>query len=513
MNYKRKKALSRRLLPVLALGGALGCAWPQAAVPVLAAAYEKSNGIYQMIDGTAITGVYARGIDVSHWKQDIDWNAVAGDDVQFVMLGTRYDGQVDPYFRINADGASAAGIQLGAYIYSYATTTAMAEEEADFVLDLIKDYPISYPVAFDVEASVQSTLSPSELSAIINAFCRKIEDAGYYPMLYANDYWLANKIDMSLVDYDVWVARYEVKHSFSSPAMWQITSTGNIDGISGNVDIDFQYKDFSGSILSNLWRTIGDKTYYYQNYAMQKDSWINDGTGWFYMDSDGLAKKGWFLSAGDYFYLDESSGQMTTGWKSLDQKWYYFSASGKMETDWVKVGDSYYFMNQDGVMQTGWLEKNRSYYYLSDSGAMATGWKNLDQGWYYFNGDGVMQTGWTTVDGVYYYLDPSSGKMASGWLEQGGQTYYLSLSSGAMTTGWRQVDGNWYYFNESGQRQTGALNLGDQMYYLDPSTGQMASNTTISLNGTDYQVNADGVCTVIVPETETAEETQTEPGI
>ena len=135
------------------------------------------DGVYQLRDGTPVAGIWARGIDVSHWQGSIDWQQVAANDISFVMLGTRYNGQVDPRFHENATNAANAGIQLGIYIYSYATDVAMAEAEADFVLDLIKDYPVSYPVAFDVEATVQSTLSPDLLADMVNAFCRKIEDA------------------------------------------------------------------------------------------------------------------------------------------------------------------------------------------------------------------------------------------------------------------------------------------------------------------------------------------------
>ena len=104
----------------------------------------------------------------------------------------------------------------------------MAEAEADFVLNLIKDYPISYPVVIDVESSEMSTLTPAKLADVINAFCKKIETAGYYPMLYTNDYWLSNKIDMSKVHYDVWVARYDVKPAYAGAALWQATNQGQV---------------------------------------------------------------------------------------------------------------------------------------------------------------------------------------------------------------------------------------------------------------------------------------------
>ena len=126
---------NRKRMAALFLGLAMSVS---AIAPAYAAAWEKNaNGSYVASDGSTITGVKERGIDVSHWKQTIDWNRVAADDVKFVMLGTRYNNDVDPYFGTNALGAHKAGIKVGAYIYSYATTTAMAEAEADFVLDLI----------------------------------------------------------------------------------------------------------------------------------------------------------------------------------------------------------------------------------------------------------------------------------------------------------------------------------------------------------------------------------------
>ena len=239
------------------------------AVPAMAAWGKGANGSYVGSDGSALTGIVSRGIDVSHWKQSINWTAVAADDVQFVMLGTRYNNDVDPYFSANATGAFNAGLKVGAYIYSYATTTEMAEAEADFVLNLIKDYPISYPVVMDVESSEMSTLTPAKLADVINAFCKKIETAGYYPMLYTNDYWLSNKIDMSKVHYDVWVARYDVKPAYAGAALWQATNQGQINGISGSVDINFALKNFSEKIPANRWRLINNQWYYYKNYIKQ----------------------------------------------------------------------------------------------------------------------------------------------------------------------------------------------------------------------------------------------------
>lgn len=396
-------------------------------------AWKKVNGTYQMPDGSAINNVLFRGIDVSRWQGDINWSQVAADDVSFVMLGTRSKGAVDPYFHRNIQQASAAGVKVGVYIYSLATTPEMAVDEANFVLDLIHDYPVSYPVAFDMEDSTQGALSKDELAAIANAFCSRISQAGYYPVIYANDNWLANKLDMSKMDYPVWVARYSAKPAYQNPVMWQATSTGAVNGISGNVDIDFQFKDFTSVIPANTWRTIQGNTYYYQNYVKQKNAWIDDGTGWFYMNGDGLASKGWLTLSGTSYYLDDSTGRMITGWKSDNGKWYYFGSSGSLSKGWINDGGTWYYSDSQGVMQTGWLEEGGSQYYLKGSGAMATGWREMDGAWYYFEGSGRMAKGMIDVGGLHYYMDPSTGRMAANTVVDINGTNYQADGSGVLS--------------------------------------------------------------------------------
>jgi GH25 family lysozyme M1 (1,4-beta-N-acetylmuramidase) len=405
-----------------------------------------SDGVYQLLDGTQISGIIARGIDVSHWQGSIDWKKAAADDVKFAMLGTRYNGEVDPYFKEFASGAVAAGIQIGAYIYSYALTVEEAQAEADFVLNLVKDYPISYPIAFDMENAEQGKLSKDELADLANAFCRKISDAGYYPIIYANDGWLANKLDMSKMNYDVWVARYETQHVYENPVMWQATETGQVNGVSGYCDIDFQYRDLSAKIASDLWRTIGGETFYYKNYVMQKNAWIHDGTGWFYLNSVGHKATGWFTEKGKTYYLDASTGRMVEGWQKSADGWMFFGSSGALQTGWIKDSGAWYYSNSSGVMQTGWLDDAGARYYLRDSGAMSVGWRSIDGTWYYFDGSGAMKTGWIGSD----------------------------------DTAW---------------------------YYLDPGTGKMYANTQITVNGVTYNVDANGACAEVVEEsTEAATE-------
>lgn len=453
-------------------------------------ARKKVNGVYQMPDGSAIQNVLARGIDVSRWQGEINWSQVAADDVSFVMLGTRSKGAVDPYFHRNIQQASAAGVKVGVYIYSLATTVEMAEAEADFVLDLIHDYPVSYPVAFDMEDSTQGNLSKEELAAIANAFCKKISDSGYYPIVYANENWLKNKLDMSLMDYPVWVARYSARPSYQNPVMWQATSTGSVKGINGNVDIDFQFKDFSGQIPANTWRTINGKRYYYSNYAKQKNAWAQDSSDWYYMDSEGLASTGWITVSGSRYYLDETTGKMQTGWRQDQGKWYYLGSSGAVKKGWIEDNGAWYYTDSNGIMQTGWLDADGKRYYMESSGKMAVGWTNQNGKWYYLDASGALAKGWIQDNGSWYCSD-TNGVMQTGWLSEGGKRYYLK-GSGVMATGWREMDGAWYYFDGSGAMTTGMIEVNGLHYYMDPSTGRMAAGQTLEIGGAVYEAAADG---------------------
>lgn len=453
-------------------------------------AWKKVNGVYQMPDGSAIQNVLARGIDVSRWQGEINWSQVAADDVSFVMLGTRSKGAVDPYFHRNIQQASAAGVKVGVYIYSLAVTVEMAEAEADFVLDLIHDYPVSYPVAFDMEDSTQGNLSKEELAAIANAFCKKISDSGYYPIIYANENWLKNKLDMSLMDYPVWVARYSARPSYQNPVMWQATSTGSVKGINGNVDIDFQFKDFSGQIPANTWRTINGKRYYYSNYAKQKNAWAQDSSDWYYMDSEGLASTGWITVSGSRYYLDETTGKMQTGWRQDQGKWYYLGSSGAVKKGWIEDNGAWYYTDSNGIMQTGWLDADGKRYYMESSGKMAVGWTNQNGKWYYLDASGALAKGWIQDNGSWYCSD-TNGVMQTGWLSEGGKRYYLK-GSGVMATGWREMDGAWYYFDGSGAMTTGMIEVNGLHYYMDPSTGRMAAGQALEIGGAVYEAAADG---------------------
>ena len=356
-----------------------------------------SSGTYNLFKkGETISGVMRRGVDVAHYQGEIDWKTAKANDIDFVMLGTRYRGEVDPLFWQNVRGAEAAGVDIGVYIYSYATSVEMAEQEADFVLKLIKDVPISYPVAFDAENAETLGLQPKDkITDIVNAFCKKISDAGYFPILYANENWVKTKLDMNaLSKYPLWVAAYERKYTQTQAVMWQGTESGNVPGIEGGVDIDLQFKDLSSYCPADLWRKIDGVDYYYKNYRMQKNTLINDGKNSYYMDADGKISHGWITVDGKKRYFDEKSGVMRTGWKQLDGKWYYFNSDGTPASGWVSENGNWYYISRDGVMMAGVQNINEVLYDLGTDGVMkhdlVVKYNGRD---YTIGSDGVMREG------------------------------------------------------------------------------------------------------------------------
>ena len=198
----------------------------------------------------------SKGIDVSKHQGAIDWQKVKNSGIDFAILRAgygKYDGQTDERFEENYINAKKAGIKIGAYHYSYAKSVEDAKKEAEVFLKWIDGKRFEYPVAFDVEEKSQSDKGKQFVSDIIRAFCGIVEKAGYYVCVYANKYWLDNFIDEECKrKYDTWLAQWSEKATYDGNyGIWQYSSQGNIDGISGRVDLDESYKDYYSIIKAN----------------------------------------------------------------------------------------------------------------------------------------------------------------------------------------------------------------------------------------------------------------------
>ncbi len=203
-------------------------------------------------DGVLAKSAPTVGIDVSKHNGNIDWKAVKNSGVNFAIIRCGYRGYStgvmveDPTFRTNIRGALAAGLRVGVYYYSQAVDEVEAVEEASMVINLLSGYGIQLPVYMDVEASGGrgDSISVSQRTANIKAFCGTIQSAGYKAGVYANKTWLTSYINTSQISkYHIWLAQYakEPTYSASRYDMWQYTSKGRISGISGNVDMNICY--------------------------------------------------------------------------------------------------------------------------------------------------------------------------------------------------------------------------------------------------------------------------------
>ena len=199
---------------------------------------------------TCGAGESSLGIDVSYWQGNIDWQQVKDAGVEFAMIRVGYRGSdegtldVDSYAQTNYDGASAAGIKVGAYIFSQAVTPEEAVEEAEFLLEHTQDWKIDIPLVFDWEVvsneARNSRVDSETLTACVIAFCERIKAAGHEPMIYFSKSHSHERINLSeLVDYKFWLAMYDPVMDYPYRVdMWQYTDAGTVPGIAGNVDIN-----------------------------------------------------------------------------------------------------------------------------------------------------------------------------------------------------------------------------------------------------------------------------------
>lgn len=200
-----------------------------------------------------------KGIDVSRWNGKIDWKTVASYGMGFAILRITEKGNiVDSTFEPNYKGCIENKIPVGVYKYSYATTIAQIEDEANVVIKTLNKRKLDYPVFLDIEDKCQENLSDSLMMKMIEAFRAIIVKAGYKFGIYCGYSWYQNQLSEGAKKYDCWVARYpnndtgELQERLRVPAStgvigWQYSSKATIPGIPTKTDRSVFYKDYSKS--------------------------------------------------------------------------------------------------------------------------------------------------------------------------------------------------------------------------------------------------------------------------
>ena len=193
------------------------------------------------------------GIDVSKWNGEIDWEIVKAEGVDFAIIRCGYRGSSsgwlieDPYFYKNLTGAKKAGVRVGLYFFTQAVNPVEAVEEASMVVSLLGDTEIDYPVYIDIEGAGGNgradNLDAAARTAIANAFCRTIRNAGLDAGVYSSRYWYYNNLLVDEMDsLKLWLAEYRDTPLYTGRYdMWQYTSSGSVAGIEGRVDLNVSY--------------------------------------------------------------------------------------------------------------------------------------------------------------------------------------------------------------------------------------------------------------------------------
>ncbi|MBD5482132.1 MAG: Lyzozyme M1 (1,4-beta-N-acetylmuramidase) [Lachnospiraceae bacterium] len=215
------------------------------------------NNEYQYYENEQL--VTHKGIDISSYQGAINWQQVAADGVEYaiIRLGIRGYGSegrlvLDEYFIRNIEGATAAGVDVGVYFFTQALTPEEAREEADFVIEALSPYNLQCTVVLDVEdvnaASARTNvLTMEQWTDNCIAFFDRIEEAGYRPMIYGNLKTFMLMLDMTRIEqYPKWFAAYTPYFYFPYAFdIWQYTDTAKVAGITGNVDMNISFYDFS----------------------------------------------------------------------------------------------------------------------------------------------------------------------------------------------------------------------------------------------------------------------------
>lgn len=242
--------------------------------------WTKVNGKFIGSDGKEIEGAKEKGVTITEYQNragEISWKKLKMQNISFAMIRLGYMDDKDPYFDVNIKNAVAHGIKPGVVFFSKALTSRQAREEASYVLDQIKDYDVAYPIAYDVESQyiLSKGRTKKQITDQVNAFCKVIEDAGYRSAVYGGFEWLTKNMDTEKIPYDIWYARYGVANKFPNRTIWQCTDSGKVDGIKGNVCLEFSFVDYEELFPGTGWRFINGIWYYYVNYKLVRSSTLS----------------------------------------------------------------------------------------------------------------------------------------------------------------------------------------------------------------------------------------------
>lgn len=402
-------------------------------------------------------------IDVSEWQGDIDWAKAKADGVEGVIIRLGYGegNNADKKAQRNISECKRLGIPFGIYWYSYADTPSIAKGEGAGVVAKLKQFGVNpsdlaYPVYYDLEKWTweghQPPTDPNVYNDIVNNWYSALQSAGYKNLsVYSYTSYLQGPLKHAdIYAKTTWVAQYGARMGFDSfptdSRGWQYTSSGKVDGISGNVDMNaFGNKAY---VNGGHWVTKNGQKYWWDSdgsLARSKEIYDPESNAWYWIDSDGT------MAHDKDVYLRSNGG-----------KWVRYDSNGHMiKGEDFRYGVWYNFDFTTGAMSKGMTylsNGNKWVYYDMVTGKMAHGeaYLNFDKehsGWYLFdNITGARCTGDIFIranGGKWVRYDQKTGKMVKGLQKQNGLWYYFDPVTGAMAHGntWVPQWQAWHYFD------------------------------------------------------------------
>ena len=448
-----------------------------------------------------------KGIDVSSHNGTIDWTSVKNDGIEFAIIRGAYRGygssgslNTDTMAADNMNAAVAAGIPIGAYIFSQAITEEEAVAEAEYLLDIVDGYDITLPLVFDFEYASDSNgltgrlynanLTADEATAICLAFCETVENAGYTAMVYANKSMLRDDLNASEIskDYAIWLANYTNKTDYEGDyEFWQCTDQGSVSGISGNVDLDFWYVEPETDDGKELIEQNGEWLYYSEGVWQEDFTGLEkiDGT-WYYISS-GVWQSGYtgvvtYSSGSQYYVKDGIIQHGFTGLIKLGNTWYYI-VGGRWQSGYTGLatysGGTQYYV-EDGIIQhgfTGLIKLESTWYYIV-GGRWQSGYTGLveySSGSQYYVKDGIIQHGFTGLV-----------KLGAKWYYIVGGRWQLSFTGLAMYR-----VGSWYYVEHGviDYSFTGLVKQNTNTYYVNGGRWQKGFSGSVIIEGVRYTIS------------------------
>lgn len=373
-----------------------------------------------------------KGIDVSSYQGKPNWKKAKESGIKYAILRIHQRNGIDSSFEYNYAECKKNNIPIGGYKFSYATTVAQAEKEAEDTLKVLNGRKLDYPLFYDLEWSTQRSLGSAMIEKITLAFLNKVKKAGYKVGIYCNVDWYNNVLTSKLKAYDMWLSRYPyndtgVIQERLRPSVgigWQYSSKGNVPGISGNVDMNVFYKDYTNENANSNNNSAKPQE---GGNPMTIDQAIN-----------AMIK----IAENEVGYLEKKTNSQldsktaNAGYNNYTKYWRDVYSSYQTQP-WCACFVSWVFMKAFGLNKAKTLLKHWPYVYCPTLGAKFTKYANPQKGdiVIFYRGGTFAHTGIVTkVDGDKFWAIEGNTSGASGIVANGGgvcrKSYYNSQLPG-----------------------------------------------------------------------------------